>query len=345
MVVCVDTPRMREWIGERGIEPIIIDLVEHMEAAFTRWLDFERAPRIPSHSEFGVIELMPTSDGTHYAFKYVNGHPANPASGLQTVTGFGILADVTTGYPLMIAEMNLLTALRTAATSAMAAKRLARRDSRVLALIGTGSQSEFQALGMRAVVGITHVRIWDTDPAAMDKFERNMTGLGLDVYRASSAADACAGADIVTTCTADKTNAIVLTDDMVTAGMHLNAIGGDCPGKTELAPEIARRARIFVEHEEQTRIEGEIQLLPANHPVEPLWRVIAGLAPGRLMEVELTLFDSVGFAIEDFVALKYLSEQVQGTRFAGELDLVTSPEDPKDLFSLVAAPSLAEARF
>lgn len=343
MVACVDAQNMREWIAERGIEPIIIDLVERMEVAFSRWLDFERVPRIPSHSPLGVIELMPTSDGNHYAFKYVNGHPCNPASGLQTVTGFGVLADVATGYPVLIAEMNLLTALRTAATSAMAAKRLARRDSRVLALIGTGSQSEFQALAMRAVVGITHVRIWDVDPAAMDKFERNLAGWGLDVYRASGAADACAGADIITTCTADKVNAVVLTDDMVKAGMHLNAIGGDAPGKTELAPAIARRARIFVEHEEQTRIEGEIQLLPADHPVEPLWRVVAGLAPGRLMEVELTLFDSVGFAIEDFVALEYLNEQVAGTRFAGEVDLITSPSDPKDLFSLVAVPALAHA--
>jgi len=344
MIVCVDTPRMRDWIGERGVESLIVDLVERMEAAFTRWLDFERAPRIPSHSDLGVIELMPTSDGTHYAFKYVNGHPSNPALGLQTVTGFGVLADVRTGYPLMIAEMNLLTALRTAATSAMAAKRLARRDSRVLTLIGTGSQSEFQALGMRAIVGITHVRIWDVDPAAMDKFERNMAGTGLKVYRASSAADACAGGDIVTTCTADKANAIVLTDQMVTAGMHLNAIGGDSPGKTELEPAILRRARVFVEHEEQTRIEGEIQLLPSTHPVEPLWRVVAGLAPGRLMEVELTVFDSVGFAIEDFVALEYLIEQVRGTRFAGELDLITSPEDPKDLFSQITRSVLVDAR-
>lgn len=344
MVMCVETSRMREWIAERGIEPIILDLVVSMEAAFTRWLEFERAPRVASHSSAGVIELMPTSDGNHFAFKYVNGHPGNPASGLQTVTGFGVLADVETGYPVLIAEMNLLTALRTAATSAMAAKHLARRNSKVLTLIGTGSQSEFQALAMRAALGITNVRIWDIDPAAMDKFERNMAGWGLDIYRATSAADACSGADIITTCTADKANAVVLTDAMVGAGTHLNAIGGDCPGKTELEPSISRRARIFVEHEEQTRLEGEIQLLPADHPVEPLWRVVAGLAPGRVTEDEVTLFDSVGFAIEDFVALEYLDEHVRGTRFAGEIDLITSPGDPKDLFSLVAAPAMIDAR-
>lgn len=344
MVLCVDATHMREWIGERGIEPIISDLVERMEQAFSRWMDFERAPRVASHSQHGVIELMPTSDGEHYAFKYVNGHPMNPSVGLQTVSGFGVYADVATGYPLMFAEMNLLTALRTAATSAMAARYLARPDSRVLALIGTGSQSEFQTLAMRAINGIASVRIWDVDPAAMDKFERNMAGRGVDIYRASGAADAVAGAGIITTCTADKTNATVLTDDMVSPGVHLNAIGGDCPGKTELDEAILHRSRIFVEHEPQTRIEGEIQHLPATHPVEALWRVVAGETPGRTNDTEITLFDSVGFAIEDFVALAYLRDDVKGTRFAGDVDLITSPEDPKDLFSLVATPALTPSR-
>jgi ornithine cyclodeaminase len=104
---------------------------------------------------------------------------------------------------------------------------------------------------------------------------------------------------------------------------------------------ILHRARIFVEHEPQTRIEGEIQHLPVTHAVEALWSVVAGDAPGRTDDAEITLFDSVGFAIEDFVALAYLRDDVTGTRFAGELDLITSPEDPKDLFSLVAAQTLA----
>ncbi|WP_291381671.1 ornithine cyclodeaminase [Demequina sp.] len=341
MVLCVDAPHMREWIADRGVEPIIVNLVERMEQAFTRWMDFERAPRVASHSKHGVIELMPTSDGEHYAFKYVNGHPSNPSIGLQTVSGFGVYADVATGYPLMFAEMNLLTALRTAATSAMAARYLARTDSRVLALIGTGSQSEFQTLAMRAINGIDAVRIWDVDAGAMDKYERNMAGQGIDIYRATSAADAVAGADIVTTCTADKTSATVLTDAMVSPGVHLNAIGGDCPGKTELDTAILHRARIFVEHEPQTRIEGEIQHLAATHPVEALWRVVAGEAPGRTDDADITVFDSVGFAIEDFVALAYVRDDVTGTRFAGDLDLITAPEDPKDLFSLIPAPAWA----
>src|SRR3546814_2996847 len=107
---------------------------------------------------------MPTSDGEVYSFKYVNGHPSNTARGFQTVTAFGVLARVDTGYPLMLTEMTLLTALRTAATSAMAARHLAPANSKVMGMIGNGAQAEFQALAMKAVIGIEEVRLYDTDP-------------------------------------------------------------------------------------------------------------------------------------------------------------------------------------
>jgi ornithine cyclodeaminase len=277
---------------------------------------------------------MPTSNGELYAVKYVNGHPINPGRGLQTVVGFGVLSDVATGYPLLISEMTMLTALRTAATSAMAAKHLARRDASRMALIGTGSQSEFQALGFRALLGINDLTLWDTDPAALVKAERNLRSLGFEVRVATGAADATDGADIVTTCTADKALATVLTDAMVRPGMHLNAIGGDCPGKTELETSILRRASIFVEYEPQTREEGEIQHLPEDHPVTELWRVIRGEAVGRRSEEEITVFDSVGFAIEDFSALRYVRNTLETD--VADIDLLVSPADPKDLFSLVS---------
>lgn len=213
-----------------------------------------------------------------------------------------------------------------------------------MALVGTGSQAEFQALAFRALLGVGSLRIWDIDAVAMDTFERNVRPLGFDVYRATSAADACDGADIVTTCTADKAYATVLTDDMVVAGMHLNAIGGDCPGKTELDAAILRRADIFVELPEQTRIEGEIQQLPVDHPVTELWRVLSGEAAGRVSAEQVTVFDSVGFAIEDFSALRYLDESLREAGGTVEVDLVADPADPKDLFALVAAGAQASAR-
>lgn len=339
----VDVGNMTRWAAEHGVERIIAEMIDYVESDFRRWPDFDKTPRVASHSEIGVIELMPTSDGAEYGFKYVNGHPSNPGNGFQTVTAFGVLSDVATGYPTFWSEMTLLTALRTAATSAMAAKHLARPDSNVLALIGTGTQSEFQALGMRAALGVRTLRIWDTDPDAMAKFVRNATPLGFDVYVASSATDAVFGADIVTTCTADKTNATILTEpmlDKMSPGVHINAIGGDCPGKTELDAAILLRGDVFVEFPEQTKIEGEIQQMPSDFPITELWHVLTGQRPGRVDSDQVTIFDSVGFAVEDFAALRYLRDSVDGTDFYEVVDLIADPSDPKDLFALVtdAAP-------
>jgi ornithine cyclodeaminase len=335
MVHIVDVPRMARWIAASGAEARIAGIAAAIETDFANWEEFDKSPRLAAHSADGVIELMPASNSKLYGVKYVNGHPINPSRGLQTVVGIGILADVDTGYPLLISEMTMLTALRTAATSAVAARKLARPDARRMALIGTGSQSEFQSLGFRALLGINELVLWDTDPAAMAKAERNLRGLGFEVRVATSAADAVAGCDIVTTCTADKTQATILTDEMVEPGMHLNAIGGDCPGKTELDPSILRRARIVVEYEPQTRIEGEIQNLPAGHEVTELWRILRREAEGRTSNEEITIFDSVGFAIEDFSALRYVRETLDAEQVI-DVDLLVSPEDPKDLFSLIS---------
>lgn len=337
MVRFVDVANMTRWIAEEGVEPIITGMVDYLEEDFLRWESFDKTSRMPSHSDSGVIELMPTSDGETYAFKYVNGHPLNPGNGFQTVTAFGVLARVDNGYPTFWSEMTLLTALRTGATSAMVAKLLARPDSTTMALIGAGTQSEFQALAFRAILGITQLRVWDTDPAAIEKFVRNIEPLGFDVVVATDARDAVRGADIVTTCTADKANTTILTADMIEPGMHLNAIGGDCPGKTELDAEILRRGTVFVEFPPQTRVEGEIQQLEADSPVTEIWRVLAGLATGRIGQDQVTVFDSVGFAIEDFSALRYVRDAVDGTRFFDEVDLIANPVNPKDLFGLVAA--------
>lgn len=212
-----------------------------------------------------------------------------------------------------------------------------------MAMIGTGSQSEFQALGFRAALGISSLRVWDVDPDAMAKFVRNVEPLGFEVYIATSAADAVRGADVITTCTADKQRAVVLTDDMVAPGVHVNAIGGDCPGKTELDPAILGRSDVFVEFEPQTRIEGEIQAMPADFPVTELWRVLTGGVRGRRDAEAITVFDSVGFAVEDFSALTYAFRSVEGTDLVTTLDLIAEPTDPKDLFSMTTSTAMLDA--
>jgi ornithine cyclodeaminase len=344
MTAYVGVEDLCKLVASVGVEAFITGIAERIESDFRRWEEFDKVPRYASHSPDGVIELMPAADRQRFSFKYVNGHPKNTRLGLQTVAAFGLLANVYTGYPVLLSEMTLLTALRTAATSALAARHLARPGSRTMALIGLGAQSEFQALGFRALLGIDRLQVWDVDPAAIAKFRVNMAGLGFQVAEARSAPEAALGADIITTVTADKTQATILSDNMVGAGVHINAVGGDCPGKTELAPAILSRSTVFVEYAEQTRIEGEIQQMPADFPVTELWRVFTGEAPGRSTPHEITLFDSVGFGIEDFSALSYVHALIERREDLRRLDLIVELDNPRDLYTLLhdAAASLSQ---
>ena len=335
LVPFVSVDNMMRLIHHIGVEQMITQIATQIETDFKRWQSFDKTPRIPAHSPHGVIELMPTSDGEASGFKYVNGHPKNTSEGLQTVTAFGLLADVYTGYPTLLTEMTLLTALRTAATSALVGSYLAPKSATVMAMIGNGAQSEFQCLAFKAMCGIDTVRLYDTDANATRKCAANLQGKGLTVVPCQTPEEAIEGAQIITTCTADKKNATILTDNMVGPGVHINAIGGDCPGKTELHRDILLRSDIFVEYPEQTRIEGEIQALDPDHPVTELWQVMTGQAKGRQDERQITLFDSVGFAIEDFSALRHIKRAIEGTDFFAPLDMLADPDDPRDLFGML----------
>ncbi len=335
IVPFVSVDHMMTLVLHVGIERFLVDLADYIEEDFRRWQLFDKTPRVASHSSEGVIELMPTSDGAHYGFKYVNGHPKNTRDGRQTVTAFGVLADVANGYPVLFSEMTILTALRTAAMSALAAKHLAPAGARSMAIIGNGAQCEFQALAFKSLLGVDQLRLFDIDEKATEKAMRNLSGSGLRIESCRTAEEAVEGVQIITTVTADKQYATILTDNMVGPGVHINAVGGDCPGKTELHRDILLRSGIFVEYEPQTRIEGEIQQLPADHPVRELWQVMQGAAPGRTSSDEITLFDSVGFAVEDFSALRSVREKVLETQLFLELDLLADPDEPRDLYGML----------
>ena len=335
MVPFVSVENMMKIVNTKGVAKTIAEIAEYIEADFLRWDQFDKTPRIASHSREGVIELMPTSDGETYGFKYVNGHPANMAKGFQTVTAFGLLARVDNGYPVLLSEMTVLTALRTAATSVVAAKYLAPKQAKVMGMIGNGAQCEFQALAFKEVLGIETVRLYDIDPLATQKAMKNLTNSGLEVIPCKSSQAAVTGAQIITTCTADKQYATILTDNMIGSGIHINAIGGDCPGKTELHKDILLRSDIFVEYPPQTRVEGEIQQLEPDHKITELWKVISGIRQGRTSQDQITLFDSVGFATEDFSALRYIKDQLEPTGHYMNLDIVADPDDPRDLFGMV----------
>ncbi len=323
-------------ISRAGIGRCLSEMAAYLEADYRRWSEFEKCARVANHSHDGVIELMPISDAALYTFKYVNGHPKNYRFGLPTVMAFGVLAEVDTGAPVFVSELTLTTALRTAAMSALAARVLARPNSRKMALIGNGAQSEFQALAFHYLLGITEFHLFDTDPAATEKLAGNLARLGLNAIRFPDTRSAVKGCDIVTTVTADKTNAIILTPDMIEPGMHINAVGGDCPGKTELAAGVLELGRVFVEYEPQTRVEGEIQQMPADFAVTEFWRVLSGAASGRTSMDEITIFDSVGFALEDYSALRLMRALAQEFDEDEAISLIPQLTDPKNLFGFLS---------
>jgi len=334
------TPDVARVVRHDGLAHSFRTLARYIADDYVRWAEFDKSARVANHSDEGVIELMPISDAALYTFKYVNGHPKNHLVGLPTVMAFGVLADVATGTPQVLSELTLSTALRTAATSALAAQHLARRDSRVMALIGNGAQAEFQALAFHHLLGIAEIRLFDVDPAATDKLVRHLSRIeGLTVVRCRDTAEAVRGADIVTTVTADKRNATILTPEMVEPGMHINGVGGDCPGKTELHRGVLERASVFVEYEPQSRIEGDLQQMPADFPVTEFWRVLRGEAAGRRSAEEVTVFDSVGFALEDFATLRWLRDRALALGLGRDLALVPDMADPKDLFGELGLPA------
>jgi ornithine cyclodeaminase len=337
MVAFCSVANLKKYLATQDIGELLLELTDRLESDFKRWESFELQPRVASHSPYGVIELMPTSDGDRYAFKYVNGHPINTKLGRQTVTAFGVVSEVDSGYPIFLSEMTILTALRTAAASTLATKHLASPESLELpaAMIGAGAQAEFQAVAAKAAFGTNRFQVHDTDPEASEKLKTNLAPLGVEIDIFTSAEAAVAGAGVVTTCTADKRNAIVLHNECVEPGMHINGVGGDCPGKTELEGELVDRCNTFVEYTPQTRIEGEIQQMNSDYPVTELWEVITGAKPGRQAADEITLFDSVGFAIEDFTVLGFMLERLQGTEYLEDIDLVAEPHDPKNLWGFV----------
>ncbi|MEJ6005688.1 ornithine cyclodeaminase [Paucibacter sp. AS339] len=323
-----------------GIAEVFKRMVGYLESDYLRWAEFDKCARVASHSEDGVIELMPIADGELYSFKYVNGHPKNTKSGLPTVMAVGLLAEVATGRPELVSELTLTTAIRTAATSVMAAKALARKNSRSMALIGNGAQSEFQALAFHYLLGINEIRLFDIEAAATAKLQRNLAGIaGLRLIVCQSTAEAVRGADIITTVTADKTNATIITPEMIEPGMHINGVGGDCPGKTEMHRGVLEASKVFVEFEPQSRIEGDLQQMPADFAVTEFWQVLKGSRSGRDSADQITFFDSVGFALEDFSALRLLRDLARELGLGQDVALIPTMADPKDLFGQLRAPA------
>lgn len=318
-----------------GVDDFVATVIEALRDDFKRWSDFHLSSRHAVHFQNGVIELMPCADDTFYTFKYVNGHPENPHLGKLCVVAIGQLSDSKTGYPLMLSEMTLLTAVRTAATGALAAQYLARDNASSLTVIGTGAQAEFQVIAFNCLFPLQSLYYFDVDAVAMHTFSQNMAATQLQLIACDSISQAVASSDIVITATAAKKRQNLFRYQEILPGTHIHAMGGDCPGKTEFSAELIRQCKVVVEYKPQSICEGEMQQCP-DYPVHAeLWELLCEKKPGRVNDQEITLFDSVGFALEDYSVLRVVYQLAQQYQIGTEFSMVPALTDPKNLFGVL----------
>ncbi len=324
-------------IKKHSLNQIFLDLITYLESDFKRWSLFKKDPRYAVYGDKGVVELMPTADDMLFSYKYVNGHPENTQIGKQTVIALGQLSDMATGYPLLFSEMTILTAIRTATTAALATKYMAKKNSEILAIIGTGAQSEFQAIAHTLVRPIKQIRYFDIDSSAMAKFKANLADLNVELVACSSAQEAIISSDITVLLTANKHHAGVLQSEWVSKGVHINALGGDSVGKTELHKNVLHLGKVVVEYKPQSKVEGEIQQLTDTESdmcIE-LWELITKQKECRIADSDITIFDSVGFAIEDFSTLRLFNDLSAQYAIGHNLDMIPQLSNPKDLYSVL----------
>lgn len=246
------------------------------------------------------------------AVKIVNSHPQNRIKyGLPTVMAVVILVDPRNGFPLAVMGGKTLTDMRTGAAGGIAAKHLARKDSRIVAFVGAGAQARTQLEALLEVYGkFEEVKVWSPDPTKnifAAEMQRKYEGL-FRIRAVDSVREAVEGADIVVTAT-PSTKPIVM-DSMISPGMHFNCIGADAPGKQELDPAILKRAKIIVDDVEQAAHGGEINV-PLSQGIislKDVWaeigEVIAGAKKGRENPIEVTVFSSTGLAVQDAATAK-----------------------------------------
>ena len=275
----------------------------------------------------GFMGLMPAWRGGEepvFALKTLCLMPGNPARGLDTHQGTVTLFDGATGVPTAILDASAVTAVRTAAVSAVATRTLAREDARVLAILGAGVQGKAHLQALVGVRGFEDVRVYSPTEAHARAVAAAGDGLARVV---SSAEDAVRGADVVVTATSAREP--VLRRDWLEAGAHVNAVGASTPSVRELDVDTVAACALFCDSRESLRNEAGEYLLALeqgaipgeNHVRGELGEVLAGSAPGRLHADELTVFRSLGLAVEDLAAAECAVARARRMGIGTEVEL------------------------
>jgi ornithine cyclodeaminase/alanine dehydrogenase-like protein (mu-crystallin family) len=291
-----------------------------------------RSVRVPPDAA-GFMGLMPAWRGPHdgtaaaFAVKALCLMPGNPARGLDAHQGTVTLFDGDTGVPTAILDASAITAVRTAAVTAVATGLLARRDARTLAILGAGVQGRAHLRALAAVRGFERVYLYAPTRAHAEELAGRATAAGPELVVTSSAEQAVSNADVVVTATSAREP--VLARGWLKAGAHVNAVGASTPAAREIDTATVAASALFCDSRESLRNEaGEFRLaiseglIDGDHHIRAeLGEVLAGRGPGRLDDTELTLFRSLGIAVEDLAAAQRAVATARANGIGTEVEL------------------------
>jgi len=267
-------------------------------------------PKVYLTFEKGDLRAMPAHMENHAGIKWVNSHPENPKRGLPTVMALLIYSDPETGFPLAVMDATHITSMRTGAAGGIAAKYLARKNSKVFGFVGCGRQAYTQILALKEVFDIEEVKAYDIYESNAEKFAEFCREMGIEasVMNIEKTCDC----DVLTTTTPSRKP--VVMKEWIRPGTHINAIGADAPGKQELEDSILLSAKVVVDDMEQALHSGEVNVPISKGVLKPddihasLGEVIIGKKPGRESDDEITIFDSTGLAIQDIATASVVYE-------------------------------------
>lgn len=321
-----------------GLKNFLLQLMESLETGFKRFAD--KRITVPVRYEFfspvGSIASMAAADEDHFACKVVNTHPENSTKfSMPTVMATGLLLDIQTGYPIMLTESAILTALRTGATSAVATKYLANKKSKIVGIIGNGAEALAQLHAISLVKNIEKVYAYDIDENASKSFRSSAEKLlcGTTEVRISDAKTTSSESDVLVAVTSNGLNAPpVVYECWIRDGTHINAVGGCVANQVELEKSLLDKAKVVVDFRDQAICEGESQQLAQDGIFADLSEIVSKNKNSRIREDEVTVFDSVGFAMEDLQTYKLIYELAIGEGVGKIVNIAARPKHSKNLY-------------
>ncbi len=321
------------FLNEREVSTLlpIDDVLHAVESAFmAQAKDEVRMPmRTIAANAGGLLGAMPaaiSSSPQALGAKLVTVFHGNAATGVHTHNALITLFDPASGLPQAVMDGRFITQIRTAAASALATKALARRDASALAILGTGVQAHAHIEALAHIMRVGELRIWGRTSSNAAKVADSARARGLHARVAATPNDACRGAQVICTLTSAHDPLLGVAD--VDAGTHINAVGFAGIGSREITGELMGSARHFVDSLEGARGESGAIMhalreghLPQNLELTRLCDVIAGRAPGRQSPDEITLFNSLGIAIEDLACARLVYDRASAAGVGTKLSL------------------------